>query len=401
MGHKNHNGNTTITILLVIASLVAGAVIGAELMRRISNGSNSSVAESANDTSSVKIGAARNASAPIDLQTSRQNAITRATERVASSVVGIVVTQITMDRTSYFYDDFFGSFFMQPPRLKRVENMGSGFVFESDGMILTNYHVVEGAQRLYVNFPDGRKFDGKIIGVDPPTDLAVIKIETKNLPAIRLGDSQQILIGEWAIAIGNPFLDFINDVHPTVTVGVISALNRTVRLSDAEYYQGMIQTDAAINPGNSGGPLVNASGEAIGINTYVYTASPYKVSVGIGFAIPINKARAVVGELLTYGARRKIAAGFHVQDLNRTVAMAIGYQGTDGVVVSDVVAASDAARAGLKPEDVIVRMNDAIIGSSADMEAVFADYFVGDKVNFSCIRRSEKFIISFVLKEAK
>src|SRR5690606_33141926 len=153
---------------------------------------------------------------------------------------------------------------------------------------------VQNAAKLYVNFSDGRQGEGVVVGVDERSDLAVISVKGDNFKSVRFGNSDEAMIGEWPIAIGNPFLNCINDAHPTVTVGVVSALNRNFAPTEGVYYQGMIQTDAAINPGNSGGPLVNAQGEVIGINTFIYTGSnASKGSIGIGFAIPINRARKV------------------------------------------------------------------------------------------------------------
>ncbi|MDR2728703.1 MAG: trypsin-like peptidase domain-containing protein, partial [Chitinispirillales bacterium] len=294
---KNESAFITGLILLVLG-MAGGFFLGGEVIRRLYTREILSIAEQlpkvlkADESPSEKIDG------------SRSNAIVKATRKVAPGVVGIVVTQIQMVRRPYHNDDFFNFFFSgpRPPSYRKVESIGSGFVISEDGMIITNYHVVQNASQLFVNFPDGRRIEGRIVGMDERSDLAVISVPGGNFKPVQFGSSDQCLIGEWSIAIGNPFLNFINDAHPTVTVGVISALNRNFAPSEGVYYQDMIQTDAAINPGNSGGPLVNALGEVIGINAFIYTGSSgNKGSVGIGFAIPINRARRVADELITHG----------------------------------------------------------------------------------------------------
>ena len=197
-----------------------------------------------------------------------------------------------------------------------------------------------------------------------------------------------------------PFLNFINDAHPTVTVGVVSALNRNFAPTEGVYYQGMIQTDAAINPGNSGGPLVNALGEVIGINTFIYTGSnASKGSIGIGFAIPINRARKVAEELIRYGKRRQVWTGISVKNLNRSIAISLGYEGTDGVVIVSVQPGSPGEKAGLRVGDIIRRMGKRVIQSHADIDGFFLDYFVDDKVKLVIIRKGKTIETGLTLSE--
>ena len=387
---RYRQGKVGLYLLFLIIGLLAGAMGGTEFVKRFykhqdASPSMASAADlPASGGQSKNPGAGRPA-----VSTTRENAIVEATKMVSPSVVGIVVTQVQLVRHSYGSDEFFDFFFGPElmPRVKEVERMGSGFVFSKDGYILTNFHVVEGAQKLYVTFSDGRQLEGKIVGVDPQTDLAVIAVKAQGLSSAKLGDSDTLLIGEWAIAIGNPFGFFINDAHPTVTVGVISAVDRNFAPSEGVYYQGMIQTDAAINQGNSGGPLVDAQGDVIGINTFIFTGSDsYRGSIGIGFAIPVDRAKRVVKEILAFGKRRTIYTGISVQDLNRSIALALGYDRSSGVVVSEIHKGSPGEAAGLKRGDVILQMGNRRIHSSGDIDGFFLDYFVGDSVNIDYFR---------------
>jgi serine protease Do len=271
--------------------------------------------------------------------------------------------------------------------------MGSGFVIDEDGLIITNEHVVHGAQKLHVNFSDGRKIEATVVGTDPHADLAVIALQGKHgkLPIVKLGDSDDLMIGEWVIAIGNPFLNFFNDAKPTVTVGVVSALDRNFAPNENAYYQNMVQTDAAINPGNSGGPLVNALGEVVGINTFIYTgSSENRGSIGIGFAIPINRAKRTARELVKYGKKRPPWTGIAVQDLDRSLALTLGYNGTQGVVVAGVRKGSPGQSAGIREGDIIVQMGNRVIRSHTDIDGFFLNYFVGDTVRIVLVRKGKR-----------
>lgn len=407
---KNSGGKTGFYFLLIFIGVLIGIFVGGEAIRRIylknigfgMLGPDRS--ESVSDTASGYGAKNRNISGAEyheNITASRRNAIVNATEKVAPCVVGIVVTQIQIERY-YYYEDFF-DLFLTPklvPKYKEIENMGSGVVIGNDGLILTNNHVVEGAQKLYVNFSDGQQFSGRIVGRDPYSDLAVVSVGRNVLKKVRFGDSEKLMLGEWVIAIGNPFLNFFNDPNPTVTVGVVSALDRNFMPFEDVYYQGMIQTDAAINPGNSGGPLVNSNGEVIGINAFIFTGSKkYMGSIGIGFAIPINRARRVVDELVKYGRRREIWTGILVQDLDRSVSLALGYDRLEGVLVTDVQSGSSGAAAGIQNGDIIVEMGDRIIRSHADLDGFFLNYFVGDEVSVAVVRKRQKVKIKLLLKE--
>ncbi|HON09580.1 MAG TPA: trypsin-like peptidase domain-containing protein [Chitinispirillaceae bacterium] len=403
-------GKTSVYLLFLVLGIGAGLIGGAEFMRRLYSGSLPYVSNYTDAADTVyrepepekSFRSQETAVVQDDVNQSRKNAIVASTRLVAPCVVGIVVTQIQVVRNQYYSDDFFDFFFGPElmPRYRQVESIGSGFVIRKDGMILTNYHVVQNAAKLYVNFSDGRQVEGVVVGVDERSDLAVISVKGDNFKSVRFGNSDEAMIGEWAIAIGNPFLNFINDAHPTVTVGVVSALNRNFAPTEGVYYQGMIQTDAAINPGNSGGPLVNAQGEVIGINTFIYTGSnASKGSIGIGFAIPINRARKVAEELIKYGKRRRVWTGISVQNLNRSIALSLGYEGTDGVVIVSVQPGSPGEKAGLRVGDIIRRMGNRVIQSHADIDGFFLDYFVDDRVKMVIIRKGKTIETGLTLSE--
>ena len=392
-------------MLCAALAMALGFVVGGEIIHRIYTGELREVLEGAGARAQESPEAERYSRHQVanSVEDNRTNAIVRATRRAAPSVVGIVVTQIQVVRNPYAGDNYIDFFFspnMRPPRYRRIENIGSGFIVNERGMILTNYHVIRNASKLYVNFPDGSRVEGKIVGSDEKSDLAVISAAGGSYKPVQFGNSDKCLIGEWSIALGNPFLNFINDAHPTVTVGVISALNRNFAPSEGVYYQGMIQTDAAINPGNSGGPLVNALGEVVGINSFIYTGSAANTgSVGIGFAIPINRARRVAEELIAHGRRRQVWTGITVQNINRSVAAALSYNSMEGVVIVGVRPQSPGEAAALKSGDIIHRMAGKAIHSNSDLDGFFLDYFVDDTVEIDVIRNGKPRTVKLVLKE--
>ncbi len=295
-------------------------------------------------------------------------AIEEVAEKIGPTVVAIQTVQIQHIQPYYYSgdpmrDEFFRDFFQEffgpiPEREFRRSGLGSGVIIDERGYILTNNHVVEGANKITVTLPDGRKFDGVLKGRDPRFDLAVIKIDAPNLPTARLGDSDNLRIGQWVVAIGNPFGYIISkNSKPTVTAGVISALHRSLpRTSRRDTdLSDLIQTDAAINPGNSGGPLVNLYGEVIGINAAIFTTSGG--SQGIGFAIPINRAKRIVqslikGEKIYYGW-----IGVSVQDVSQSLADYFGLSSKKGALIVQVLDNGPAQAAGLQDGDIILSVN--------------------------------------------
>ncbi len=257
------------------------------------------------------------------------------------------------DEFDRFFDQFFRDFFGEIPRQEyRQRGLGSGFIIDEEGYILTNQHVIQNADKITVTLPDGRKFDAELKGSDVRSDLAVIKIKADNLPALKLGNSDEVRIGQWAIAVGNPYGFAVDSAEPTITAGIVSALGRSLPQSQSRRnYTDLIQTDAAINPGNSGGPLVNLKGEVIGINVAIFT--PSGGNVGIGFAIPINTANNILAMLI---AGKEILYGWlgiSVQDLDEELAGYFGISGQEGALVTKVLEDSPAEKSGFKEGDVI------------------------------------------------
>ncbi|HOE91525.1 MAG TPA: trypsin-like peptidase domain-containing protein, partial [Candidatus Cloacimonadota bacterium] len=253
---------------------------------------------------------------------------------------------------------------------------------------------------IKVVLPDGREVDGRLIGVDSVHDIAVVKCNEKNLPVAMLGRSDDLIIGEWVIAVGNPYGFLMKDSKPSVSVGVISAINRNfVQKNDGKVYKGMIQTDTAINPGNSGGPLVNINGEVIGINSFILSESGG--SVGIGFAIPIDRVKKITEELIKYGQIREAYFGFKVQDLTPMIVSYLNLKSSDGVIVSAVDKAGPAIKAGLIKGDVINSINGAVINNTNDAELAVSDISPGDKVKINIIRDGKITSLDLVAGEYK
>ncbi|MCC6319430.1 MAG: trypsin-like peptidase domain-containing protein [Gemmatimonadaceae bacterium] len=311
----------------------------------------------------------------------RRTAITEAVTRIAPAVV--TVQTETVERVPV---DVFESFFGGRSGQQTQSGIGSGFIIRPNGVIVTNEHVVGGATRISVMLRDGTTYPAKVLGRDEANDLAVLKVEASNLPIATLGNSDQLLIGEWAIAIGNPFGFVLGNTEPSVTTGVVSATGRNLlgRSEGNGVYLGMIQTDASINPGNSGGPLVNATGEVIGVNSSIYT--PSGGSIGLGFAIPINRARRVVDDLLDHGKVRRPWIGEKLLTPDgsnpRDVVAA-------GVVIRSVVPGSPAAKADLRPGDEIVAVRGKTLRNVFDWEAARLDMRVGESVTLT-VRRGER-----------
>ena len=331
---------------------------------------------------------ARVAASDDPIARSKANAIVEAVQRVSPAVVS--VNTFHYKEYPRYRDPFFDYFFESPSIIReRVPGIGSGFIFREDGYVLTNSHVVENAGEINITFPDERKYEITDIAndvlVDRENDLAILRIDAEGLEVPEFGDSDDVIIGEWAIAIGNPFGLAIEDPNPTVTVGVISAVGRNFRpLEDGRTYRGMIQTDALINPGNSGGPLVNSSGQVVGVNAFIFAQSGGG-SQGIGFAIPINRAIEVADKLID-GGSPEFWTGAVIQNLNRRKAKALGLATTSGALILTVTEESPSSKAGLVPGDVIVKVNGFFIRSADEVVEAFREGRVGAAYDLTVLR---------------
>lgn len=300
--------------------------------------------------------------------------------QVTPAVVNVsVVTRAPMEDNPLFRDPFFRRFFNLPERQQRQEQAaGSGVIVDAArGFILTNNHVIKDAEQVIITLKDRRQFPAKLVGTDPGTDIAVLQISAPGLSALRIGDSDTLHVGDYVLAIGNPF-----GIGQTVTSGIVSAMGRS-GLS-VEGYEDFIQTDASINPGNSGGALVNLRGELIGINTAII--GPAGGNVGIGFAVPSVMARAVMEQIVRYGEVRRGRLGIEMADVPPAAQRRLRLPSLDGAILADVQAGSPAARAGLREGDVVTALNGRPIRSSAELRARLGLTPVGEEVELSIVR---------------
>jgi serine protease DegS len=309
-----------------------------------------------------------------------------AVERAAPAVVNVFSSKTITRRVHPFFDDpairqFFGDSLVVPPLQQKQSSLGSGVIVSEEGYILTNNHVVAGADEIQVALRDGRSLNAKIVGTDPDTDLALLKVKKDKLPVVPLGDSDQLKVGDVVLAIGNPF-----GVGQTVTLGIVSATGRS-RLG-LTTFENFIQTDAAINPGNSGGALVNAHGELVGINTAIFSRSGG--SQGIGFAIPIQLATGVQEDILEFGSVVRGWLGLEAQNLTAMLAESFGLSDVTGTVVAGVFRDGPADRAGLKPGDVLYEIGTQEIKDNQNLMNQIASYRPGEKIVVKFIRDGKR-----------
>jgi serine protease Do len=303
------------------------------------------------------------------LDQSRSTAIVQAASRVAPAVVSVNVIQRQRIQARTMWDQFF----LPPGAEQRSVSFGSGVIVRPDGIVVTNNHVIEGAEQIQVTLSDGSDVEAELVGTDPLADIAVLRIRGTNLPVAPVGSVEGLMIGEWAVAIGNPLGNYVGDTQPTVTAGVVSAVGRNIAPGTTEegFYLGMIQTDAAINPGNSGGPLVNAAGEVIGINASIISRSGG--SEGLGFAIPIDRALKIVDDLLQYGEIRRAFVGIEVEPVEGDA-----WGRTRGVRVSSVSAPADGA--GVRVGDRLLSANAKQLAGPLDFQGALLDLRAGDRL---------------------
>ena len=314
---------------------------------------------------------------------------------VAPAVVNIGVSQTVKSRSPYD-DEMFRRFFgapNTPNNSREVQSAGSGVIVDAkNGYILTNHHVVSGADKIQISLIDENTLDAEIIGSDPATDIAVLKVEAENLTDIEIGDSDQVEVGDFVIAIGNPF-----GLGNTVTSGIVSALGRTGISSSG--YEDFIQTDASINPGNSGGALVNMRGELVGINSAIISRSGG--NVGIGFAVPSEIAQSIMSQLLDFGEVRRGLLGVSIHTIDEENAEILGVDSKSGAMITAIEPGSAAEEAGLRVEDIIIRVNDERISNARDLQNAIGLKGSGERVTIEFIRQSTKLETNAVLGQQK
>jgi len=389
----------------VVLGLAVGVVLGIFLLNIrgdgsfLGRGSVSGGGADSGGSGAIGSGAVGQSGSALTMQlyNDRTNAIVLATREVAPAVVSISVVQpqrISSAQTEYL--DRFRIPYQE--RYRPVENMGSGVIISSDGLVVTNNHVIDKALRITVTLYDGRQFLAVLVDTIERYDLAVLRIQAQDLPVAPIAHSDSLQIGEWAIAIGSPYGYLLADTQPTVTVGVISAVNRDIKTqSQKSVYLGMIQTDAAINPGNSGGPLVNTRGEVVGINTFIF--SDNGGSVGIGFAVPASRVMDVIGEIQQYGHYREPMIGLYLRPITSLDVMNNNLTARVGAYVEHVEENQAAWEAGLREGDIIREIEGLRLNQSDAIYRLYYNSQVGDQMTFRAERNGELFGGVIVLEE--
>ena len=335
------------------------------------------------------------------LYNSRENIITNTVKNVSNAIVGINVTETRYYRDPISRDPFFRQFFGDRVYQKEIKGLGSGAIISPDGYILTNDHVAGNATKIIVTMTDGTHYNAELIGTDQASDISLLKIDASNLSYLKFGNSDDILIGEWVIALGNPFGLFEYNDKPTVTVGVVSSLGMNLGVKEERYYLNMIQTDASINTGNSGGPLVNSLGEMIGMNTLIYSVGGAG-SVGVGFAIPINTVKNISDELKLNGqVKRDFWTGLSIHSIDKGIAKYYNLASTFGVIVTNIEKGSPADKAGLEVGDIILEINNIKVNNEDTIVYVFHQARTSDVLDLKVIRDDEQIKLSLKLETKK
>lgn len=372
--------------VLVVTGVVIGLILAAGF--GISNSSKADTPDTPQSESKKSVDVSN-----LDVAYALSNAFASVAEKVNPAVVTIS-TETTIKqrvRIPSFFEDFFGP---QGDREReyKAQGLGSGVIVRSDGVILTNNHVIDGADDIIVTLIDGREFPGKVTGTDPRSDIAVIQIDAKDLPSISLGNSDNLKVGEWVLAIGSPLSPEYNH---TVTAGIVSAKGRQV--SGLTGVQDFIQTDAAINPGNSGGALVNLRGELIGINTAI--ASRTGQNSGIGFAISSNLARVVMEDILDDGKVSRGWLGVRIDRVSKDIAEMYGMKNTDGVLIRSLEKDSPAERDGIEPGDIVIAVNGQPVKTPTELSSIIGSKKPKEKVKITVIRDGKEKTIEVTLGE--
>ena len=341
-----------------------------------------------------------------EISNSRRNILTETVEKVSPAIVGINVIEIRQYRdpfSSFFDDPFFKQFFgNRGNSSQKVQGLGSGYIISPDGYIVTNDHVAGNASEITITMTDGSHHQAAIVGSDPVSDICLLKIDGNNLPYIELGNSNDLIIGEWVIALGNPFGLFELNDKPTVTVGVISATGMNLEPINDRYYLNMIQTDAAINGGNSGGALVNSIGQVIGMNTLIFTAGGVQGNIGLGFAIPIDKVKRIVTELKANGKiDRDFQIGMSIQSIDAGIMRYYDLKSNKGVIITKVLANTPADNAGLKSGDIILEIEGYKISNEKTIFGVFQEFRAGQEIEVKIIRDNSEMTKRMKLEKNK
>lgn len=341
----------------------------------------------------MSIASAGQAMLPLTLNGEELPSLAPMLEQVQPAIVNISTTTIIETREHpLMQDPFFRRFFNTPRQRRSASSLGSGVIVDAEnGYVITNHHVIDKADEIIVTTKDGHELEAEMVGSDPASDVAVIRVDAKNLTEIRLGVSQDLRVGDFVVAIGSPF-----GLSQTVTSGIVSALGRSGL--GIKGYEDFIQTDASINPGNSGGALVNLRGELVGINTAILSRGGG--SVGIGLSIPVDIARSLMNQLLEFGEVKRGLLGVQMQDLTPSLAEAFGISGKKGAVVVEVIPGTAAEENGIEEGDVIVRVNDTDVDNSADLRNAIGLLRPGDPAQVAFYREGELQQIEVRIKEA-
>ena len=307
------------------------------------------------------------------------------------SVVNIFTSKQIQTRNPMLEDPFFQRFFGQmESRPQRVNNLGSGVVVSENGYILTNHHVIEAADEIQVTLPDNRSVSAELVGSDPDTDLAVLRVRESGLHAVTFADTDSLKVGDVVLAIGNPF-----GVGQTVTMGIVSGLNRTHL--GINTFENFIQTDAAINPGNSGGALVDAAGNLVGVNTAIFSRSGG--NLGIGFAIPVSLARQVMEQIITHGGVVRGWVGIEVQDITPEIAESFGLKRSEGALIAGVLRGGPAERAGIRPGDLLIAVNDHAVVDSSSLLSLIANLPPGERARLKLQRQQQELLLTVMIEK--
>ncbi|MDR2814867.1 MAG: Do family serine endopeptidase [Prevotellaceae bacterium] len=318
---------------------------------------------------------------------------TVAAEKTVNAVVHVITSYTrTVQRSPESFLDFFYGFRPNYQEPQRAQGMGSGVILSTDGYIVTNNHVVDRAEQIHVTLNDKRTFTAKLVGADPSTDIAVLKIDGKDLPFVTMGNSDELRVGEWVLAVGNPF-----NLTSTVTAGIVSAKARNINiLSDNFKIESFIQTDAAVNPGNSGGALVNTRGELVGINTSI--ASPTGSFAGYSFAVPSSIVNKVAADIIEFGVVQRAVLGVTLQELTSETAAEYGVKEIQGVLVAGVIEGGAAEQAGVKKGDVVLKVNDIAVNTGSQLQEQISKFRPNDQISLAINRDNKQKYINVILR---